>query len=97
MSGDFRVWRVASFRCVTKFGRYRGIADIGEASTNQARPVNLHAGWPPRSSDAIFGLLINVSVGLRLPGLPTNTCAAHLADYTSAGSSIRRENIPLLF
>jgi hypothetical protein len=33
---DFRLWRIASFRCDTEFGRYRGIADI-----DQAAPINL--------------------------------------------------------
>jgi hypothetical protein len=27
---DFWVWRIASFRRGTEFGRYRGMADIGE-------------------------------------------------------------------
>src|ERR1700739_3963234 len=30
-------WPIASFRCGTEFGRYRGIADIGQACTDQTR------------------------------------------------------------
>jgi hypothetical protein len=33
--GDFRLWHIASFRCVAEFGRYRGIADSGKPSTQQ--------------------------------------------------------------
>jgi hypothetical protein len=29
---DVRNWRIASFRGDAKFGRYRGIADIGQAA-----------------------------------------------------------------
>jgi hypothetical protein len=50
------------FRCDTEFGRYRGIADIGEVPTDQSRFMSTHPGWRPRSSDAIFGLLIKLTV-----------------------------------
>jgi hypothetical protein len=32
-----RSWRIASLRCVAEFGRYRGVAHIALARTNQAR------------------------------------------------------------
>ena len=32
-----RSWRIALFRCAAEFGRYRGIADIGQARTDQTR------------------------------------------------------------
>ena len=32
-----RYWHIASYRCDTEFSRYRGIADVGQACTNQAR------------------------------------------------------------
>src|SRR5258708_853364 len=36
-AAGFRFWHIASFRCGAEFGRYRGIADIGQARTNSAR------------------------------------------------------------
>ena len=33
-------WHIASFRCAAEFGRYRGIADIGQACTNRARFIS---------------------------------------------------------
>ena len=34
---QFRSWHIASFRCDAEFGRYRSMADIG-----QAAPINLN-------------------------------------------------------
>jgi hypothetical protein len=34
---DFRSWHIASFRCGTEFGRYRSIADIGQARTPKCK------------------------------------------------------------
>ena len=32
---DVAYWPIASFRCATEFGRYRGIADSGKPSARQ--------------------------------------------------------------
>ncbi len=34
---DVACWHIASYRCDTEFSRYRGMVDIGQARTNQAR------------------------------------------------------------
>jgi hypothetical protein len=35
--GDVAYWHIASFRCDTEFGRYRGIADTDQVETDQTR------------------------------------------------------------
>jgi hypothetical protein len=35
------VWHIASFRCDAKFGRCRGIADIGQARTKPPEVLTL--------------------------------------------------------
>jgi hypothetical protein len=39
----FRLWPIASFRCATEFGRYRGIADMAglAAGSTQSRITQL--------------------------------------------------------
>jgi hypothetical protein len=39
---NLRSWHIASFRCVTKFGRYRDMADIGEVP-----PIKLDCEYAP--------------------------------------------------
>src|ERR1700730_18363461 len=43
---SLRNWPIASFRCDSEFGRYRGVADSGESS---ARQIYGFTAWlPPR-------------------------------------------------
>jgi len=48
LASEVAFWHIASFRCGTEFGRYRGIADIGQACTDQARFMSTR----PRSGGA---------------------------------------------
>ena len=36
-TGAVHTWHIASFRCDAEFGRYRGIADVGQARTHRVR------------------------------------------------------------
>jgi hypothetical protein len=40
------LWPIASFRCDAEFDRYRGIADNGQARTNQAPLLALFTQVP---------------------------------------------------
>jgi hypothetical protein len=32
---DFRLWLIATFRCIAEFGRYQGLADFAKPSARQ--------------------------------------------------------------
>ena len=42
---DVTYWHIPSFRCAAEFGRYRGITDIGQVRTNQARLMRTRPGF----------------------------------------------------
>ena len=41
---DVAYWQIASYRCDTEFSRCRGMVDIGQACTHQARFVSTRPG-----------------------------------------------------
>jgi hypothetical protein len=47
---DDHSWRIASFRCAAEFGRYRGMAGIGQARTNQPRVMSTRPSWSKTKS-----------------------------------------------
>jgi hypothetical protein len=75
---DLRKWHIASYRCDTEFSRYPGMADIGQASTNQARLRTArrvhtdHGNVTLLATDAVGGLMVRDRSGrwLDAPVMP---------------------------